>query len=180
ESTILMYSNLFYYHISGYFSPQAFEIPLLHTWSLAVEDQFYVTWPVILLLIMPRLSHRSVLAIVTGILALSLAIAVKKTGEDPEWAFFMLPSRAWELLLGCLLGLLYTVPTGVWPPIFANIVGYSAVIIVALSLALLNATSPMPGLVAVPICLGVAALIASSLQHETFVRRALTSQLLVF
>src|SRR5262249_28046640 len=148
--------------------------------SLAVEDQFYITWPVILMLIMPRLLHRSVLAIVTGILALSLTIAVKKTGTDPEWAFFMLPSRAWELLLGCLLGLLYAVPTRVWSPIFAKIVGFSGLAVVALSLALLDANSPMPGLAAVPICLGVAALIASSLQHETFVRRALSSQLLVF
>jgi len=180
ESTILMYSNLFYYRLSGYFSPRVFEIPLLHTWSLAVEDQFYITWPVILMLIMPRLLHRSVLAIVTGILALSLTIAVKKTGADPEWAFFMLPSRAWELLLGCLLGLFYAVPTRVWPPIFAKIAGYSGLAVVALSLALLDATSPMPGLAAVPICLGVAALIASSLQHETFVRRALSSQMLVF
>ena len=178
-ATILMYSNLFYYYLSGYFSPQAFEVPLLHTWSLAVEDQFYITWPAILMLIMPRLSHASVLAIVTGVLALSLTIAVKTTGTDPEWAFFMLPSRAWELLLGCLLGLLYTVPTR-WPPIFAEIAGYSGLVIVALSLAFLDTTSPMPGLAAVPICLGVAALIASSLRHETSVRRALSLQPLVF
>ena len=179
-ATILMYSNLFYYHLSGYFFPRAFEIPLLHTWSLAVEDQFYITWPAILMLIMPRLSRASLLAIVTGILTLSLAIAVKKTGADPEWAFFMLPSRAWELLLGCLLGLLYTVSARVWPPIFAEIVGYSGLVVVALSLILLDATSLMPGLAAVPICLGVAALIASSMQHETFVRRALSLQLPVF
>src|SRR5215470_4648546 len=110
-ATILMYANLFYYHLSGYFSPQAFEVPLMHTCSLAVEDQFYVTWPAILMLIMPRLPHALVLAIVAGILALSLTIAVKTAGADPEWAFFMLPSRAWELLLGCLLGLFYAVPT---------------------------------------------------------------------
>jgi peptidoglycan/LPS O-acetylase OafA/YrhL len=179
-ATILMYSNFFYYRISGYFSPQAFEVPLLHTWSLAVEDQFYITWPAILMLMMPRLSRASVLAIVTGILALSLTIAVKTTGVDPEWAFFMLPSRAWELLLGCLLGLLYTVPTRIWPPMFAEIAGYSGLVVVALSLALLDATSPMPGLEAVPICLGVAALIVSSLRHETSVRRALSLQPLVF
>jgi len=128
-ATILMHSNLFYYYLSGYFSPQAFEVPLLHTWSLAVEDQFYITWPAILMLIMPRLSHASVPVIVTGILPLSLTNAVKTTGADPEWAFFMLPSRAWELLLGCLLGLLYTVPARVWSPIFAEIAGYSGLVV---------------------------------------------------
>ena len=58
SATVLMYSNYFYYHISSYFSPQAFEVPLLHTWSLAIEDQFYLTWPAILMVIMPRRRSR--------------------------------------------------------------------------------------------------------------------------
>ena len=57
--------------------------------------------------IIPRLSRALVLSIATSLLALSAVIALKTVGVDPEWAFFMLPSRAWELLLGCLLGLLY-------------------------------------------------------------------------
>jgi peptidoglycan/LPS O-acetylase OafA/YrhL len=179
-ATILMYANLYYYRLSGYFSPQAFEVPLLHTWSLVVEDQFYLTWPALLAVIMPRLSRALVLSIATGLLALSAVIAVKTADVDPEWAFFMLPSRAWELLLGCLLGLLYAAPTRVWPRMFAEIAGLAGVVAVALSLALLDATSAMPGLAAVPICLGVAAVIASSLQQETSVRRALSLQPLVF
>ena len=179
-ATMLMYANLFYYRLSGYFSPRAFELPLLHTWSLVVEDQFYLTWPALLAVIIPRLSRALVLSIATSLLALSAVIALKTVDVDPEWAFFMLPSRAWELLLGCLLGLLYAAPTRVWPRMFAEMAALAGVVAVALSLTLLNATSAMPGLAAVPICLGVAAVIVSSLQQETSVRRALSLQPLVF
>ncbi len=123
---------------------------------------------------------RRLLSIATSLLALSAVIALKTVDVDPEWAFFMLPSRAWELLLGCLLGLLYAAPTRVCPRMFAEMAALAGVVAVALSLTLLNATSAMPGLAAVPICLGVAAVIVSSLQQETSVRRALSLQPLVF
>ncbi len=88
-ATIGMWANVFFYRIAGYFSPQAFEMPLLHTWSLAVEDQFYLTWPLLLLLMMRTLPRSHVWPLVWCLAAVSLAIAVSMAELNPDWAFFL-------------------------------------------------------------------------------------------
>ena len=179
-ATVLMYANFFFYRLAGYFSPQASELPLLHTWSLAVEDQFYLTWPLILMLLAPRLPRRYLLTAVVGVMALSLAIAVRMAIVNPEWAFFMLPSRAWELLLGCTLALVLAARTPEWSRTLAELAALVGVAAIFSSFLLLDASSTMPGLDAVPVCLGVAIVIASSLQHRTKVERAFSGRLPVF
>ena len=99
------FSNIFFYLTGGYFSAPALEKPLLHTWSLAVEDQFYLTWPLILMLISPFLSKRTILGLVLLSLGASLWFAEAKVAVDHEFAFFVLPTRAWELLTGAALAL---------------------------------------------------------------------------
>ena len=87
---------------------------------------------------MPRLRRSLLLGIVLSLLALSLAIAIKAASTDPECAFYTLPSRVWELLLGCLLGLVYAAPIAVWSRMFAEIVGAIGITVVVLSLVLLQ------------------------------------------
>jgi peptidoglycan/LPS O-acetylase OafA/YrhL len=179
-ATMGMYANVFFYRISGYFSPQAFEMPLLHTWSLALEDQFYLTWPLVLLLMVRALPRALVRPLVGSLLAVSLAIAVYSASSNPDAAFFLLPSRAWELLSGCLLGLAPLHFGERLPGRLAEMIGLAGAAAVASSFLLLDATSAMPGLAAVPLCAGGLAVIASSLQHETLVRRALSTLPVVF
>ena len=62
-SAILMYANIFFYKTGGYFSAPSLEKPLLHTWSLSVEDQFYLTWPLLLMVLLPRLSRGVLIAL---------------------------------------------------------------------------------------------------------------------
>ena len=79
--------------------------PLLHFWSLAVEEQYYLVWPGLMLLLVryARLARRSLIAVLGLMWVVSLVLCVRATHDDPMWAFFMLPARAWELLSGALI-----------------------------------------------------------------------------
>ena len=79
--------------------------PLLHFWSLAVEEQYYLVWPGLMLLLVrfARLTRRSLIAVLCVMWVVSLVVCVRSTRSEPMWAFFMLPARAWELLSGALM-----------------------------------------------------------------------------
>ncbi len=86
------------------------ESPLLHFWSLAVEEQFYVVWPGLLLVLVRHARLRraalATLMAVAWVVSLGLCVWMTYRGADEQsWAFFMLPARAWELLSGALLAL---------------------------------------------------------------------------
>ncbi len=97
-------SNILYWLELDYFGPSAETLPLLHTWSLGIEEQFYLLFPLALAGLW-RLRRPAALAIVTAALAASLALAAFATASHPSAGFFLLPFRAWELLLGAALAL---------------------------------------------------------------------------
>jgi peptidoglycan/LPS O-acetylase OafA/YrhL len=107
-ATIFYSSNLYFAHLGlHYFEQESATSPLLHTWSLAVEEQFYFIWP-ILLLALARVFKRRTAAILalTAIAAVSFAWCVRLTNIDPVPAFFELPTRVWEFCLGGLIAYL--------------------------------------------------------------------------
>jgi peptidoglycan/LPS O-acetylase OafA/YrhL len=109
-------SNFFFANNTGYFDPEASTMPLLHTWSLGVEEQFYVVWPG-LLLILWRLSKRtriSLLASVSVLIAASLAAFHLTNITDPKAAFYMPYTRAWELGLGGIIPFLPRIAGRLW------------------------------------------------------------------
>ena len=94
--------NIYVWMATGdYFNP-AVANPLLHTWSLGVEEQFYLSFPLILFLI-SRKGPRPVLPILGILTTVSLIWCIHTTGTKPLDGFYLLPSRAWELLVGCML-----------------------------------------------------------------------------
>ena len=97
-------SNIFFYLKSGYFDSDADLQPLLHTWSLAVEEQYYLLFP-LFLLVTWRLGKRWVVGALVVIALLSLAAAEWGSVRAPGAAFYLLPSRAWELAIGAILAL---------------------------------------------------------------------------
>ena len=76
---------------------------VIHYWSLAVEEQFYLFWPFIVLALFRYGSRRAVLLGVSAITSLSFLISLYLTAREPIWSFYSLPTRAWELGLGALL-----------------------------------------------------------------------------
>jgi peptidoglycan/LPS O-acetylase OafA/YrhL len=105
-------SNVFLWRNTNYFDGPAETKPLLHTWSLAVEEQFYLVWPFLLLALIPllrRTQYRpgtALLAAVATFAALGVAAYVLVARIDPQAAFYLVPTRAWELALGIFLALL--------------------------------------------------------------------------
>ena len=97
-------SNILFWRQSDYFAPAAEENPLLHTWSLAVEEQFYIGFP-ILMLIAWRFGRNPVFWTVAGLSLLSLMLAEWGWRTAPDATFYLLPTRAWELGAGALCAL---------------------------------------------------------------------------
>jgi peptidoglycan/LPS O-acetylase OafA/YrhL len=98
---VLFGSNMLFWAESGYFDAAAELKPMLHTWSLAVEEQYYVIFP-LLLLAAWRWGWKAVFWLISVIAAVSLGVSEWQAREAPAAAFFLLPSRAWELFLGGL------------------------------------------------------------------------------
>lgn len=103
-STLLFLSNLWFYNRIDYFNPDAAEDPLIHTWSLAVEEQFYLVVPVLLYLIW-RFGPRVRAGVLVGLALASLAVATATGPDDPMAVFYLIHARAWELLAGVLAAL---------------------------------------------------------------------------
>jgi peptidoglycan/LPS O-acetylase OafA/YrhL len=120
RSTALHVSNIFFATNSAdYFAPSVETNPLLNMWSLDLEEQFYLLWP--LLLMVPLLmwrSTRALLVILSAVTMASLIVCVRLSGTDTTFAFYQLPARAWEFGVGGLVALLplakLRVPTGCW------------------------------------------------------------------
>jgi len=93
-------SNILFYQWSGYFAPNSEFVPLLHTWTLSVEEQFYLCWPLLLgVLSIPAAAKWKVPASLAVLLA-TLMLSAHWVNTKPNAAFFLLPSRAWEFALG--------------------------------------------------------------------------------
>ena len=101
-SALFSVSNVWFWLGDDYFADPSALKPLLHTWSLAIEEQFYFVFPIMLVLLW-RLVHERLLAVFIGLTVVSLAIAQYGSEAFPVANFFLLPSRAWELSAGAIL-----------------------------------------------------------------------------
>ena len=143
-----------------YFSVVSTPSPFLHFWSLAVEEQFYLVWPAIILVVArggsPRLRTGAVLAaIVVGSFALSVIV----TELAANWAFYSLPTRAWELGIGGLLAV-GAGGLGRVPGRLVGVAGWVGLAAIAASAFAFDSTLPWPGVAAAIPVLGTAAVIA--------------------
>lgn len=98
-------SNILFWRETGYFNAASELKPLLHTWSLAVEEQFYIFFPV-LLLVLWRFSSRMVLYIIIALSVASLIVSHWSSIAAPSATFYLIPTRAWELGAGSICAFL--------------------------------------------------------------------------
>lgn len=105
-STILFSSNIYFWQTSGYFGSASELSPMLHTWSLAVEEQYYIFFP---LLLMVLFSHSKKVVVSALILIFIVSLLISEWGaiNSPIANFYLLPSRVWELLAGVLASIFY-------------------------------------------------------------------------
>lgn len=182
-SSILFAANIFFWQNSdGYFSSSAEEMPLLHIWSLSLEEQFYFVWPVALLVLLKLKARHLQLAGIAIVIVLSFGVA--EMGVNNEWSgtYFLLPSRAGELLLGAMLAIALRgrVTSTATNRAAANLVSLAGILMVLLPALYLDGDSSFPGLNALVPCLGAALVIAAPYLGSNLVSRLLSFRPLVF
>jgi peptidoglycan/LPS O-acetylase OafA/YrhL len=103
-ATLAVGANVHFWRQSGYFDPDVEKAPLLHMWSLSLEEQYYLLFPLVLMAVW-RVHRRLLVPTLWGGLVTSFALALWATLRYPGAAFYLLPTRAWELLLGGVVAL---------------------------------------------------------------------------
>lgn len=152
----LMLSNFYFWQNTGYFDGAADLKPLLHTWSLAVEEQFYVIYPFLLLLLTRFRPQVVFYGLLLAILA-SLAMSEYGVRYHPSASYFLLPTRAWELMIGGIVCLLPK-PTRV-PSLMREAVSWVALCVMLGAGWFYTPTTPFPGMNALAPCLATSLLI---------------------
>ena len=174
------YSNVLFEQATGYFAAPVSSIPLLHTWSLAVEEQFYLFFPPLLYLIHKALRSSPLTRWLTiGMLfAVSLGFAILLVGANPARAFYLLPPRAWELLAGGLIALLPSRTD--LPRPSAELLSAVGAVCIGGSFALFDRNTPFPGTAALLPCLGTVLIIVSNVGNSTCLGGLLAQRWLVY
>ena len=166
---------------ANYLQSQLQPSPLQHFWSLAVEEQFYAIWPVLIVLVTRgrTLVRQRVFLLVSAIVVASFVMSVAFTTTQPSWSYFGLHTRAWELGIGALLAVL-------WPFIASHSglvrpwMGWMGAALIVFSVLSFNAATAFPGYLALIPVMGTALIISSgraraeSTMHPLSVHRILS------
>lgn len=172
----LFASNFLFWDQTGYFAPSTALIPLLHTWSLAVEEQFYVVFP-LLLLMLRRFSAATTVKVVLALVLLSFGATQILARLDPAANFYLLPSRFWELGIGSCLALVGADRLDVGRG-RREVLAALGLLAIAGSYLFVEETAFYPGWTTVPVVLGTALLLAFA-RGDTAVGRLLSLKPLV-
>ena len=168
--------NFFFWRTTNYFSDDSDFEPFLHTWSLAVEEQYYFLFPLVLLIFAKH--HRFLLILCLATTLLSLALSEFATRHYTWAGYYLLPSRAWQLLAGALLAI-YPVRL-IQNNVIQNVLAILSLALIAIPAFFLNKNTPFPGLAALPPTLGACLLIYLGKNPTLFSTRLLSQRHVVF
>ena len=182
-------SNFFFFRTTGgYFDAPSFSLPLLHTWSLAVEEQYYLIWPMIMLLVFrysgnqrtESVMRRRSLWVLGAMFVVSLILSIVTTRDHQNFAFFLLPARIWEFAIGGMVGL---AGSGFYARLrrWAEVLSVIGLGLIVYSVVTLAHGTPFPGWAALFPVVGSVFLIAGMTADEDgLVRRLLAVRPMVF
>ncbi len=181
--SLLSLANVYFWRNqdTSYFAAANSDTPLLHLWSLGVEEQFYIIWPLLLIVAYRPSRAKSFFVVATLIAMASFVLGEVWFDRDPSFVYFMLPTRAGELLLGALVA--HAVLRNARAKVSVTVVApmaFAGMVLLGLSLALLSEDQTFPGLRAVPPTLGTALLILAGHCRDNRVSRWLALKPLVW
>jgi peptidoglycan/LPS O-acetylase OafA/YrhL len=170
-----------YFLNTDYFAEASHVRPLLHLWSLGVEEQFYVFWPIILVSVLSFAGRWPLILVTLVIASGSFLLAESLLHTQPKFAYYMLPTRGGELLIGALLAIwirdrdMSRIPEAVWA-----LSGATGLLLVFFSLIWVSEDKGFPGLNALPSTLGAALIILGGSGGPGLVARILARPVLVW
>jgi len=159
-ASLYVSNYLFAFWQNDYQNLNATPSPVIHYWSLAVEEQFYIFWPIIIFTLWKIGNRRAVGFGILAITITSFLFSLYLTVANPIWAFYSLPTRAWELGIGALLLFL---PKNLFARITpaTSIIVWSAALFLVTSVIVFSERTPFPGYNALLPTIGTAVLIAA-------------------
>ena len=171
-------SNIFFYLQSGYFSTASDEKPLLHTWSLAVEEQYYIVFPVLIssLWFMGK-KKLTILIAAAALISLSFAQYLADTGRA-NFNFYLIFSRGWELLFGSLIALL-SLPEKDIKNSWREILGFTGLALIVYAIVFFDQSTPFPSIYGLIPVLGTCLVIIAA-NATSLVGRFLSHKFLVY
>jgi peptidoglycan/LPS O-acetylase OafA/YrhL len=170
-------SNIYFYMQTGYFDAAAALKPLLHTWSLSLEEQYYVVTPLLLMLI-AKYFRRRYLIIVVPLAVFSFVACVIGTYENQSLTFYMLTTRGWELLIGSILAIA-AIPR-IKNETAMHLLAWLGLLLILFSMFVFDDETAFPGAYAAVPTIGTAILIYTGRSSVTPVNRLLSLKPLVF
>ena len=167
--------NIFFYLNTNYFDPAAETMHLLHTWSLGVEEQFYFIMPALLFFLFKMLKGKlQIIHILWGLCILSFISSLILIQYSQKFTFYMLPTRAWELLMGSILAYTNWTPKSQKGKLFCILLGLTLMLACICFYGKIN----FPALWALPPCLGASLFIAGGTQYIYIYRKSFLTSLL--
>ncbi len=170
-------ANILFAQGVNYFAKNEAYQPLIHLWSLGVEEQFYIVWPIILLLAF-RFSSKIIIPTACFFFVLSLGLSIISVEEGSTKGYFLLHYRAFELLIGVITALLLQRPTRTAiSNLTKKVLSYIGLVLMTAPMFILDEKSDFPGYNALWSCLGASLIIAfpnqglitKTLSHKAFV-----------
>ncbi|WP_420458039.1 acyltransferase family protein [Neolewinella sp.] len=157
-------SNILFWLEAGYWDTSSELKPLLHTWTLAVEEQYYVLFPLFLMLMWRRIGRQWAFPLLLVSATLSLILAQWGTTRFPDAAFYLLPTRGWELAIGASISFLSTQQPGLAAALVSNrrrneLLSSLGLAAILYSVFCFDEANPFPGLYALVPTLGAAGII---------------------
>ena len=163
-ASFLFSANLYFNATTGYFDPAVNELPFLHYWSLGIEEQYYLFFPIIALAVcqIRKLPQAGIYVAITLVSVVGSEAVLR---YNPSAAYYLIPWRAWELMIGTLTyyAIEYTV---IKNPKISAVLFWLGIGLIGYSLYSLNASSSFPGVNALPACLGTAFVIVSGARFQ--------------
>jgi peptidoglycan/LPS O-acetylase OafA/YrhL len=174
---IFFSSNLVFFHLSGYFDSSAELKPLLHTWSLGVEEQFYLFYPLMLIALW-KIKKNLYIPVLLSLGSASLAMSIWMLQRHAVASFFLAPPRAFELLLGAICASRsLKIPSNQFSRDSISLIG---ALLILSGFFGFDALSPFPGARALVPCVGAALIIYSGIGGESILGRCISSAPFLF